>query len=127
MDIRYSGNARDVKCYDTEELRGEFLIQGLYLPETVTAIYSHVDRMIVLGVMPVSETVSIDKDFDVWKNLGTGYFLERREAGFFNIGGGSAARSVSSTSAEAEPSSSTAGSTGWAIRTAFISPRERAK
>ena len=90
MDIRYSGNARDVKCYDTEELRGEFLIQGLYLPETVTAIYSHVDRMIVLGVMPVSETVSIDKDFDVWKNLGTGYFLERREAGFFNIGGGGA-------------------------------------
>ena len=87
MDIRYSGNARDVSFYDTEELRGEFLIQGLYEPDIVKTIYSHVDRMLVLGVMPVNETVSIDKDFDVWKNLGTGYFLERREAGFFNIGG----------------------------------------
>jgi 4-deoxy-L-threo-5-hexosulose-uronate ketol-isomerase len=87
MDIRYSANPSDVKRYNTDELRTEFLIQGLYCPDKVQAVYSHVDRMLVLGIMPVDEEVSIDKGIDVWKNFGTGFMLERREAGFFNIGG----------------------------------------
>ncbi|GHV45365.1 4-deoxy-L-threo-5-hexosulose-uronate ketol-isomerase [Synergistales bacterium] len=86
MDIRYSGNPKDVMRYNTEELRNEFLIQGLYRPDDVTAVYSHVDRMVTLGVMPVSAKVSIDKGIDVWANFGTKFFLERREVGFFNIG-----------------------------------------
>lgn len=87
MDIRYSSNPRDVKRYTTQELRDEFLITNLYVPDTVQATYSHVDRMVVMGVMPVKETVPIDKGIDVWANFGTGYFLERREAGVFNLGG----------------------------------------
>jgi len=87
MDIRYSANQRDVKRYTTEELRREFLIENLYQPDQVAAVYSHVDRMVTLGCMPVKETVPIDKGIDVWKNFGTGYFLERRELGMFNIGG----------------------------------------
>lgn len=87
MDIRYSTGPEDVKRYTTEELRREFLIQDLYRPDTVNAVYSHVDRMVVLGIMPVSETLSIDKGIDVWGNFGTRYFLERREAGVFNLGG----------------------------------------
>lgn len=87
MDIRYSTGPNDVKRYTTEELRKEFLIQGLYQPDTVQAVYSHVDRMVVLGVLPVKETVPIDKGIDVWGNFGTDYFLERREAGVFNLGG----------------------------------------
>ena len=57
MDIRYSTNPRDVKRYTTEELREEFHISGLYEADQVKAVYSHVDRMVTLGVMPVSETV----------------------------------------------------------------------
>ena len=87
MDIRYSTGPNDVKRYTTEELRKEFLIQDLYKPDEVTAVYSHVDRMVTLGCMPVSEKVSIDKGIDVWANFGTHYFLERREIGIFNIGG----------------------------------------
>ena len=87
MDIRYSGNPEDVKFYTTEELRNEFLITDLYEPDTVKAVYSHVDRMVVLGIMPVHEVVSADKGIDVWHNFGTSYFLERREAGVFNLGG----------------------------------------
>ncbi len=87
MDIRYSTNPRDVKRYTTEELRSEFLITGLYVPDQVCATYSHVDRMVVLGIMPVSEALPIDKGIDIWKNFGTRFFLERREAGFFNLGG----------------------------------------
>lgn len=87
MDIRYSANQRDVKRYTTQELRDEFLIQDLYQPDTVQAVYSHVDRMVTLGIMPVNETVPMDKGIDVWHNFGTSFFLERREAGFFNLGG----------------------------------------
>jgi len=87
MDIRYSAGPNDVKRYTTEELRKEFLIENLYQPDTVQAVYSHVDRMVVLGILPVNEVLPIDKGIDIWANFGTGYFLERREAGVFNLGG----------------------------------------
>lgn len=87
MDIRYSANQKDFKRYTTEETRKEFLIENLYVADQVVAVYSHVDRMVTMGCMPVTETVSIDKGIDVWKNFGTQYFLERREIGIFNIGG----------------------------------------
>ena len=87
MDIRYSANPNDVKRYTTEELRKEFLIENLYEADQVKAVYSHVDRMVVLGIHPVTKEVPIDQGIDVWANFGTNFFLERREAGVFNLGG----------------------------------------
>jgi len=65
MDIRYSCNQRDFKRYTTEETRNEMLITGLYKADEMVAVYSHVDRMVTLGCMPVHEEVSIDKGIDV--------------------------------------------------------------
>ena len=87
MDIRYSCGPLDFQRYNTEETRREFLIEKLFTPDEVNAVYSHVDRMVTLGIMPVKETVSIDKGIDIWHNFGTSYFLERRECGMFNVGG----------------------------------------
>ncbi len=87
MDIRYSCNQRDFKRYTTEETRAEFLIENLFIADEVTAVYSHVDRMVTVGIMPVCETVPLEKGIDIWKNFGTSYFLERRELGMFNVGG----------------------------------------
>ena len=87
MDIRYSAHPNDFARYTTEEIRKEFLITDLYQPDTVKATYSHVDRMLVMGIMPVNEVVPMDKDIDVWHNFGTSFILERREAGVFNLGG----------------------------------------
>lgn len=87
MDIRYSCNQRDFKRYTTEETRNEFLIEKLFVADEVTAVYSHVDRMVTLGIMPVNEPVPLDKGIDIWANFGTQYFLERRELGMFNVGG----------------------------------------
>lgn len=87
MDIRYSAHPDDVARYTTEELRKEFLITGLYKPDEVVAVYSHVDRMVTFGCMPVNEIVPLDKGLDVWGNFGTHYVLERREIGIFNLGG----------------------------------------
>lgn len=87
MDIRYGANQKDVKRYTTRELRDEFHIGELYKPDEVTAVYSHADRMVTLGIMPVRDSVPVSKGIDVWKSFGTSFFLERREAGFFNLGG----------------------------------------
>ena len=87
MNIRYSTGPEDMKHYTTQQLRDEFLVSGLYKADEVVATYSHVDRAVVLGIMPVKAKVNIEKGMDVWKNFGTHFFLERREIGFFNIGG----------------------------------------
>ena len=92
MDIRYSSNPNDVKRYTTEELRKEFLIQDLYQPDQVKATYSHVDRMVVLGILPVTKEVSIDQGIDVWANFGTAGTLggarHGQEGGLIGLVGG---------------------------------------
>ena len=87
MDIRYSANQRDFRRYTTDEIRSEFLIEELFVPDTVKAVYSHVDRMVTFGCMPVQEAVPLNKGIDVWHNFGTEYILQRREIGIFNVGG----------------------------------------
>ena len=87
MDIRYSCNQRDFRRYTSEEIRKEFLIEKLFEANQVIPVYSHVDRMVAMGIMPAGEKVSIDKGIDVWHSFGTEFFLERRECGMFNVGG----------------------------------------
>ena len=87
MDKRYSVNPEHFKRMTTEEMRREFLITDLFKADALAFVYSHVDRMVTLGCMPVKETVSIEKGMDVWACFGVEYFLERRELGIFNVGG----------------------------------------
>jgi len=87
MDIRYGANQIDTKDYDTKRLRDEFLIEKLFVSDDITATYSHIDRIIVMGAMPVSQVIDLEKNVDCEKNLGVNYFLERRELGIINIGG----------------------------------------
>ncbi len=55
------------------------------MADEYTMVYSHIDRIIVGGVMPVQRGVSVGGE--VGKQLGVSYFLERRELGVINIGG----------------------------------------
>ncbi len=63
------------------------MIENLYQANEIVAVYSHVDRMVTLGIMPIDDIIPINKGIDIWANFGTSFFLERREVGFFNIGG----------------------------------------
>lgn len=81
MEIRYASHPEDVKHYTTEELRKEFLIQGLFIPGEIKMVYSHVDRIITGGVCPTSPI-----KLEGGKELGSNFFLERREMGIINIG-----------------------------------------
>ena len=87
MDIRYSTGKEPFKRMTTEELRQEFLITDMFKADDVSAVYSHVDRIVTMGAMPVKEKVCLEKNIDPWKNFGVTYVLERRELGTINIGG----------------------------------------
>ncbi|WP_028563170.1 5-dehydro-4-deoxy-D-glucuronate isomerase [Paenibacillus pinihumi] len=86
MEIRHATNPSDIKSYTTERLRKDFLIEDLFQTGKVTMVYTHYDRMIVGGAVPGNEPLEIE-DADALK---TEYFLERREIGLLNVGGGEA-------------------------------------
>ena len=83
MELRTASSPRDVKHYDTTRLREEFLIQGLFPADTCKMVYSHIDRIITGGCMPVQTAVMLSAGSE----LRAEYFLERREMGVINIGG----------------------------------------
>jgi len=68
---------------DTEQLRENFLVQGLMQDDAVQLVYSHYDRVIIGGVKPVNKTLVLPNH----PELRAGYFLERRELGIINVGG----------------------------------------
>lgn len=85
MQVRQSIHSDHAKQLDTAGLRREFLIEKIFEKDTYTLTYSHIDRIIVGGIMPVNRAVSVGDE--VGKQLGVSYFLERRELGVINIGG----------------------------------------
>ncbi|MCA6999023.1 5-dehydro-4-deoxy-D-glucuronate isomerase [Dickeya solani] len=88
MQVRQSIHCDHARQLDTAGLRREFLIEHIFDADTCTMTYSHIDRIIVGGVMPVHQAVTVGED--VGKQLGVSYFLERRELGAINIGGAGA-------------------------------------
>lgn len=79
MDVRQSIHSAHAKTLDTQGLRNEFLVEKVFVADEYTMVYSHIDRIIVGGIMPVTKTVSVGGE--VGKQLGVSYFLERRELG----------------------------------------------
>ncbi|HQZ50993.1 MAG TPA: 5-dehydro-4-deoxy-D-glucuronate isomerase, partial [Chitinophagaceae bacterium] len=83
MQIRFQNSPVETKQMTTEQLRQNFLIDGLMHPGTIQLTYSHYDRMIVGGVVPTSAAISLPKEEELKAN----FFLERREMGIINVGG----------------------------------------
>ena len=83
MEVRQPANAKDAKHYTTARLREEFHICGLFTNDNVKMVYSHIDRIITAGVMPVTKPLALEAG----KELVAEYFLQRREMGCINVGG----------------------------------------
>lgn len=83
MEIRNASNPKDVKYYTTERLREEFHISKLFTKDNIRMVYSHIDRIITAGIMPVLQELKPEAG----KELAADYFLQRREMGCINVGG----------------------------------------
>lgn len=83
LETRYSNHPNDVKHYTTDQLREHFLIEQVFVADLANLVYSHNDRIIAGGIMPVQEKLTLTAG----KDLGVATFFERREGGVINIGG----------------------------------------
>jgi 4-deoxy-L-threo-5-hexosulose-uronate ketol-isomerase len=83
MEIRFQSSPHEVKGMNTQQLRENFLVQNLMQANQIQLVYSHFDRVIVGGAMPVSNPVLLPNEAE----LRADYFLERRELGIINVGG----------------------------------------
>ena len=82
-NLRYASHPDDVKHYDTQRLRNEFLVQNLFQADRINLTYTDYDRFIVGGAFPVKKELKLDS-IDPLK---APFFLHRRELGIINIGG----------------------------------------
>jgi 4-deoxy-L-threo-5-hexosulose-uronate ketol-isomerase len=82
MKLHYSPTPEATNTLSTEELRSRFLISGLFEPGTVTGHYTDLDRMIVGAAVPTTSPLDLPNA----KELGSRFFLERREIGILNLG-----------------------------------------
>jgi 4-deoxy-L-threo-5-hexosulose-uronate ketol-isomerase len=83
MNVRYANHPNDSKKYDTKELREHYLQEEIFVKDDISLTYSHVDRIIFGGVMPVDKEVILEAADE----LRADYFLQRREMGAINVGG----------------------------------------
>ncbi len=83
MELRTAASPRDVKNYTTQRLREEFLIPQVFFADDIKLVYSHIDRIITGGAMPVEKELVLEAG----EELRAEYFLQRREMGIINIGG----------------------------------------
>ncbi len=80
--LRYASHPDDIKSYDTQRLRKEFLISNLMKKGEINMVYSLYDRFITGGAVPTSRQLTL-KPFE---ELKADFFLERREIGIINVG-----------------------------------------
>ncbi|BHH82026.1 5-dehydro-4-deoxy-D-glucuronate isomerase [Desulforhopalus sp. 52FAK] len=83
MEMRYAVHPDHAAAMDTEELRDAFLLQDLFVEDSLRLVYSHNDRLIMGAAVPVGE-IALEVDP---KTIGAAFFLQRRELGVINIGG----------------------------------------
>lgn len=83
IEERWGTHPEDVKHYDTQKLRKEFLVEKIFAADEVIMTYTHNDRLIIGGALPVKE----DLKLETVPLVRSSYFCERRELGIICIEG----------------------------------------
>jgi 4-deoxy-L-threo-5-hexosulose-uronate ketol-isomerase len=83
IEVRQACHPDAVRGFGTEELRRHFLIERIFAADEMALTYSHVDRLVVGGAMPVERELPLASS----KEIGSPGFLDRRELGIVNVGG----------------------------------------
>jgi 4-deoxy-L-threo-5-hexosulose-uronate ketol-isomerase len=80
---RYAVHPQDFKTYGTQRILEEFLVGDIMQDDKINLVYSHYDRLMVGGAVPVAGPLELEPV----DQLKSDYFLERRELGIINVGG----------------------------------------
>ena len=83
MQIYQAISQREAQGFNTEQLRENFLIESIFQNNEIKLYYTHYDRVVLGGVMPINTAITLP----TYDNLKSDYFLERREIGIINVGG----------------------------------------
>jgi 4-deoxy-L-threo-5-hexosulose-uronate ketol-isomerase len=80
---RHASHPDMIRSLDTTRLRDLYLVDQIFVPDTLCLTHSQIERMIVGGAAPVSKPVTLED----CPALGKGPLLALREMGLINIGG----------------------------------------
>lgn len=82
VTTRHAIHPSHAKGMDTDALRANFLVEGLFQDGEIHLAYTHYDRFIMGGAVPSHGPLTLDKV----AQTGTESVLDRREMGIVNIG-----------------------------------------
>ncbi|MFQ6155932.1 5-dehydro-4-deoxy-D-glucuronate isomerase [Micrococcus luteus] len=83
MDQRYATTPDQLPHFDTAALRERFLVEDLFVPGEVHAVYTHHDRIVLGGAVPAGRQLPLP----TFAELRAEFFLANRELGIVNVGG----------------------------------------
>ncbi|APX34910.1 5-dehydro-4-deoxy-D-glucuronate isomerase [Brachybacterium sp. P6-10-X1] len=83
MEQRYATHPGDIPRMDTGEIRDRYLVDDLFAPGQIRAVYTHHDRMVLVGIAPTDRPLSLEG----FPEIRSEQFFAHREAGVVNVGG----------------------------------------
>ncbi|WP_343731922.1 5-dehydro-4-deoxy-D-glucuronate isomerase [Duganella sp.] len=85
-----------------DDLRERYLVTGLFHPERISLNYSHDERFIIGGALPLQQTLALPPQ-PATPGGGAVPFLARRELGIINVGAGAGRVTVDGVITELAP------------------------
>ncbi len=83
FETRHASHPSIIPTLNSSKMREMYHISGIFIPDDVSLTFSHIERMINGGVMPVNKAIELSEV----PALNKGPFLARRELGVINVGG----------------------------------------
>lgn len=82
LDVRHATAPGSIETATTADLRARFVVSGMFTAGAIRGTYTHHDRMVVAGAVPMGEEVLA---LEGGGPIGDGPFLAHRELGIVNL------------------------------------------
>ena len=82
--VQAASHPDDFTTFDTAKIRARFVMEKVMSPDEINLTYTMYDRLVYGGAMPVTKALELE----TFPELKAANFLDRRELGVINVGGG---------------------------------------